>query len=417
VGDPGPNDAPWAYSIDWGDGTAASTGSITAPGVPVPVTHVYATPGQYTGVATVTDKDGGAGTDGFTAAVGDPALGKVFVGAGDIGICGNSSDQQTSVLIDTLVAHDSTVTVFAAGDLASPASTATELENCYGPSWGRHKSRTQAAIGDNEYNIDPNPTWDYFGDGAGPRGLGYRSFDLGDWHIIYLNDNSAFVPFAAGSEQDQWLQRDLAASTKRCTIAIFHQPYTYSASPTGSTTIRPNWKILWDRLYAAGVEIVINGHVHRYERFAPQTPTGEAEPARGIRQFVVGTGGRSHYQFGAVKANSEVRNDDTFGVLRLSLHQTSYEWEFVPEAGRSFTDTGAESCHAGPPDTAAPVVTLTSPPAGSTTGGLPVFAGSGGTASGDNDPVTVRLYAGETATGEPVLSLTANRAPDGSWWA
>jgi hypothetical protein len=346
VGDPGPNDAPWAYSIDWGDGTTASTGSITELGAPVPVTHVYATPGQYTGVATVTDKDGGIGTGGFTAAVGDPAAGKVFVGAGDIGICGSSSDQQTSVLIDTLVAHDSTVTVFAAGDLANAASTATELADCYEPSWGRHKPRTQAAMGDNEYNIDPNPTWDYFGDRAGPRGLGYRSFDLGDWHIIYLNDNAAFVPFAAGSEQDQWLQQDLAANTKRCTIAIFHQPYTYSStSPGSTTTIRKKWKIIWDRLYAAGVEIVINGHVHRYERFAPQTPDRVRDDQRGIREFIVGTGGHNPQgPVGTFAPNSEALSN-TKGVLKLTLDANAYSWQFIPVAGQTFTDSGSGICH------------------------------------------------------------------------
>ena len=345
VGDLGP-DAPWTYSIDWGDGTTPSTGSITELGAPVLVTHVYATPGTYTGVATVTDKDGGVGTDGFSVVVGDPGSGKVFVGAGDIGICGSANDQQTAVLIDSLVGQDSTVTVFAAGDLADPASTATELEDCYGSSWGRHKPRTYAAIGDNEYNIDPNPTWDYFGDRAGPRGLGYRSFDLGDWHIIFLNDNPAFVTFAAGSEQDQWLQQDLAANTKRCTIAIFHQPYTYSAtSPSSTTTIRKNWKILWDRLYAAGVEIVINGHIHRYERFAPQTPDRVRDDERGIREFIVGTGGHKlQGPVGKIAPNSEAMSN-TRGVLKLTLGANAYSWQFISVAGQTFTDSGSGVCH------------------------------------------------------------------------
>jgi hypothetical protein len=198
-------------------------------------------------------------------------------------------------------------------------------------------------MGDNEYNIDPNPAWDYFGDRAGPRGKGYRSFDLGDWHIIYLNDNPTHVPFAAGSQQDLWLQSDLAANTKRCTIAIFHQPYTYSN--TSTTTIRKNWKILWDRLYAAGAEIVLNGHIHRYERFAPQTPDRVRDDARGIRQFIVGTGGAGVVGTPTVLApNSETRSS-TRGVLKLTLQRDSYEWQFIPVAGKTFTDSGSGTCH------------------------------------------------------------------------
>jgi PKD repeat protein len=343
VGDPAADDGPWAYTIDWGDGTAPTAGSIAALGTPLSVTHVYQTAGQRAGLVTVTDKDGGVGTDVFEAAVTDPAPARVFVGAGDIGVCGASGDQEASKLIDAIVATDPTAMVFAAGDLAYENSTAAELTNCYGPSWGRHLSRTQAAMGDNEYNIDPNPAWDYFGDRAGPRGKGYRSFDLGDWHIIYLNDNPAHVPFAAGSQQDLWLQSDLAANTKRCTIAIFHQPYTYSN--TSTTTIRKNWKILWDRLYAAGAEIVLNGHVHRYERFAPQTPDRVRDDARGIRQFIVGTGGAGVVGTPTVLApNSETRSS-TRGVLKLTLQRDSYEWQFIPVAGKTFTDSGSGTCH------------------------------------------------------------------------
>ena len=344
VSDPGPNDAPWAYSIDWGDGSAASTGSISTQGTPTAVTHVYATPGQYSGVATVTDKDGGVGTDGFSANIGDPLAAQILVGAGDIGICGASGDAETGKLLDTVVAQNPFATVFANGDIAYENSTATDLANCYDPAWGRHKSRTQAAIGDNEYNIDPNPFWDYFGeDHAGPRGLGYRSFDLGAWHVIYLNDNAAHVPFAAGSVQDGWLQADLAANTKSCTIVFFHEPYTYSN--TSQTTIRKNWKIIWDRLYAAGAEIVVNGHVHRYERFAPQTPDRVRDDARGIREFIVGTGGANVQGTPTVFApNSEV-SGGTRGVLKFTLGDGTYSWEFIPIAGKTFTDSGSGTCH------------------------------------------------------------------------
>jgi PKD repeat protein len=344
VSDPGPDDAPWAYSIDWGDGTAATTGSISTQGTPTAVTHVYATPGQYSGLATVTDKDGGTGTDGFSANIADPMADQILVGAGDIGICGASGDAETGKLLDAVVAQYPFATVFADGDIAYENSTAADLANCYDPAWGRHKARTQAAVGDNEYNIDPNPFWDYFGEAhAGPRGLGYRSFDLGAWHVIYLNDNATQVPFAAGSVQDQWLQQDLAANTKSCTIVFFHEPYTYSN--TSTTIIRKNWKIIWDRLYAAGAEIIVNGHVHRYERFAPQTPDRVRDDARGIRQFIVGTGGANIQGTPTVIApNSEVR-DGTRGVLKFTLGDGTYSWQFIPIAGKTFTDSGSGTCH------------------------------------------------------------------------
>jgi 3',5'-cyclic AMP phosphodiesterase CpdA len=138
-----------------------------------------------------------------------------------------------------------------------------------------------------------------------------------------------------------WLQKDLAANPKSCTLAYFHHPLFSSGEHGNQTKMRPTW----DALYAANADVVLNGHDHHYERFAPQSPSGAADPARGIGEFVVGTGGGSHYSVVSIQPNSQVRNTDTYGVLKLTLHPTSYDWQFVPEAGKSFTDSGTTSCH------------------------------------------------------------------------
>jgi hypothetical protein len=259
-----------------------------------------------------------------------------FAGAGDVGSCSWFGDDTTAILLDQIVAGDPNTTVFVAGDIAYENATAAEYTNCYEPTWGRHKARTYVALGNHEYNVDPNPTWDYFGSRAGPRGLGYYSYDLGAWHIVMLNDNIAFGP---GSAQDLWLQQDLASSTKRCTIAIWHQPLFY-----GSTlVVTPSRKPFWDRLYAAGVELVLNGHLHQYERYAPQTPTGTVDNATGIREFVVGTGGNTNVLPDPRPNQEKIGNSR--GVLKLTLTDTGYSWLFIPLPGRSFTDSGSGTCH------------------------------------------------------------------------
>ncbi len=181
--------------------------------------------------------------------------------------------------------------------------------------------------------------YNYFGALAGPAGRGYYSYDLGAWHIVSLNSN---VSMSAGSAQEVWLRADLAASTKTCTIAYWHHPRFSSGSNHGSSTQSAG---VWQALYDAGAEIVISGHDHEYERFAPQTPGAAADPARGIREFIVGTGGAGLYSFATPLPNSEVRDNTSFGVLKLTLSDGSYTWEFIPIAGDSFTDSGSGTCH------------------------------------------------------------------------
>ena len=259
-----------------------------------------------------------------------------LAGASNIASCSWDSDELTAQVLDGIVARDPNTTVFNAGDaIYDGASTASMLTNCYGPSWGRHKARTYVALGEHEYQTDPNPTWDYFGDRAGPRGQGYYSYDLGAWHVVMLNDNIAFGP---GSAQDTWLQQDLAASASTCTIAVFHQPLFASGTPA------PSRKPIWDRLYAAGVEIVLNGHLTWYERYAPQTPDGTVDTVNGIREFVVGTGGFTT-AIGTPTAANLAKQGNTRGVLKLTLTPGNYAWQFVTIAGKTFTDTGTGTCH------------------------------------------------------------------------
>jgi 3',5'-cyclic AMP phosphodiesterase CpdA len=206
-------------------------------------------------------------------------------------------------------------------------------------------ARTRPAPGNHEYYTSgASGYFGYFGSAAGDSSLGYYSYDLGQWHVVVLNTNDQckYVSCSAGSEQEKWLQADLAAHPAQCTLAYFHYPlFTSGNYAPGISTVRP----LWDDLYSGGADVVLNGHDHLYERFAPQTPSGAEDQARGIREFVVGTGGAEHYGIKAVQPHSEVRNTDTFGVLKLTLHASSYDWQFVPEANKTFTDSGSTSCH------------------------------------------------------------------------
>ena len=279
---------------------------------------------------------GGCATDSSDPGSPPPGAEYVLVGAGDIAACGSSGDEATADLLDGISG-----TVFTAGDNAYPDGTATDFAQCYGPSWGRHKARTRPAPGNHDYNT-PGATgyYAYYGADAGEAGKGYYSYDLGDWHIISLNSNIAMGP---GSAQESWLRADLAASGKQCTLAYWHHPRFSSGTTHGDAS---STEPLWRALYDAGAEVVISGHEHNYERFALQDPAGVADPAGGIREFVVGTGGANHYyDLGAVKPTSEVFEGSTWGVLKLMLRPGGYAWTFVPVAGASFTDSGTGTCH------------------------------------------------------------------------
>ncbi len=267
-----------------------------------------------------------------------PPLDPVFVGAGDIATCGTGGDEQTAALLDSIGG-----TVYTLGDNVYPDATASQFTNCYAPSWGHFKGQTMPATGNHEYETgNASGYFGYFGTAAGDPSKGYYSFDLGAWHVIVLNANCSFVPCAAGSAQEQWLRADLTAHTNTCTAAIWHQPRFSSGSQHGNNT---NVAPFWNDLYAASADLILNGHDHDYERFAPQTPGQIADNARGIREFVVGTGGAGYGGFNAPQPNSQVRNATTHGVLKLTLHASSYDWSFVPVAGATFNDSGSTACH------------------------------------------------------------------------
>ena len=291
--------------------------------------------GATVGSATITaTSEGQSGTATITVVAASGSV--VFVGAGDIADCSGSGDEATAALLDNIAG-----TVFTAGDNVYPDGTDAQFTQCYDPSWGRHKARTRPTPGNHDYHTSgASGYYGYFGSLAGPSGQGYYSYDLGAWHLISLNSNASM---SAGSAQETWLRQDLAASTKQCTIAYWHHPRFSSGTQHGSLS---SAEPLWQALYDAGADIVISGHEHNYERFAPQTPTGTADPTRGIREFVVGTGGESHYNDqGTPLPNSELFNGTTFGVLKLTLSAGSYTWQFIPVSGGTFTDSGSGSCH------------------------------------------------------------------------
>ena len=310
----------WTSSLDGPIGTG---GSFSRSDLPVGVHHV---------MATVTDTGGQTATDAATITV--FAATAVLVGAGDIADAAQR-DEATAKLLETIPG-----TVVPLGDNAYPNGTADEFNNYYEPTWGRHKARTRPAAGNHEYDIPgASGYFNYFGAAAGDPAKGYYSYDVGAWHIIVLNSECSQVGGCGStSPQGQWLQADLAANPRPCTLAIMHK--ALFASGTDSAAGRDFWSLL----YQAGADVVLSGHAHFYERFAPQDPSGVADPARGIREFVVGTGGASLHSFGTTVPNSEVRNNKTHGVLKLTLHPTSYDWEFVPIAGATFTDSGSAVC-------------------------------------------------------------------------
>jgi chitodextrinase len=261
----------------------------------------------------------------------------------------------------------------------------------YDKSWGRVKSITRPAVGNHEYltsggtdcnsaNAGAAGYFRYFGAAAGDPSKGYYSYDVGSWHFIVLNSECTDAGgCSATSPQGVWLRQDLAAHTNFCTLAYWHIPLFSSGGRASS-----RYRTFWDALYAADADVVLNGHDHIYERFAPQRPDGTSDATRGIREFVVGTGGSNHTSLSTIFANSQVRNTSTYGVLRLTLHATGYDWQFVPEAGKTFTDAGSGQCHGPNGDTVAPTApgSLTASPL------APNHVALSWTASTDNVGVT-----------------------------
>ena len=293
------------------------------------------------------------GGDPVIAAAGDiacdPDLTRFGTGLGTSDAC---HMLQTS---DLLMKMDLSA-VAALGDLQYENGTLDKFQRSYHPTWGRLKSQTRPAVGNHEYRTPGAAGYfDYFNgpgvaDGpAGPRDNGYYSYDLGSWHVVVLNsqcahptaDNPYAGDCAAGSRQEQWLRADLAAHPTACTLAYWHHPLLSSGSPRFNSEVLPLFRALYD----ANVDVLLTGHDHGYERFAPMDPAIVRDPARGVRQFVVGAGGKSHTGTRAPQPHSEVRDDLTYGVLKLTLRPAGYRWEYLTDRPGVFDDSGANACH------------------------------------------------------------------------
>jgi chitodextrinase len=309
------------------------------------------------GVLVSPDRVGATG-DPVIAVAGDiacdPSNGSFNGGNGTSSACKQGATAQ-------LIQSTSPSAVLLLGDNQYYCGGYSAFTGSYDLSWGAFKSITHPSVGNHEYltsggtdcnaqNAGANGYFTYFGAAAGQRGQGYYSFDVGTWHVIALNSNCGDAGgCSATSPQGQWLAADLAAHQNMCTLAYWHIPL-YSSGGRANANSRPFWQLLYDH----NADLILSAHDHTYERFAPQTPTGTVDQQRGIREFIVGSGGANHTSFVTTAANSEVRNATTFGVLKLTLHPSSYDWNFVPIQGQTFTDSGTTACHGTSSDTQPP---------------------------------------------------------------
>ncbi len=288
---------------------------------------------------------GGAGTANVCAKSTDVT----FIGAGDIADCQSKGDEATAKLVEGVLATTPTATVFTLGDNAYNLGTALEFRLCYEPTWGKFKKQTLPTAGNHDYSIPSLPFigkaagyYGYFGAAAGDKTKGYYSYDIGSWHIVALNSNCGDIGGCdENSEQGKWLKADLAGSTAKCTAALWHHPRFNIGKHGDNTSMQPFWKLLSE----ANADVTLVGHDHNYQRWAPLDVDGKVDAAKGIRQFLVGTGGRDFYAFEKDDPRVEAKEADTFGVIQFTLKANGYDWKFLAEDGKTFTDVGTGSCH------------------------------------------------------------------------
>jgi len=271
----------------------------------------------------------------------------VLGAAGEVGDCNSPWDSATATLLDNGGASGprSIGTIAALGDLAYEHGSLDDFTKCYETSWGPLRSLTRPTPGNHEYDTRGAAGYfAYWGSRAGRPGRGWYSYDVGTWHIIALNSNCSEVGGCdAGSPQEAWLRRDLAAHKRKCTLAYWHRPRFSGGQVTNDDELQPFWQALYDN----DADVVLSAHAHNYQRFAPQTPTGALDPVRGIREFVVGTGGHHTLDRVAAIANTEAMENGTWGVLALTLRDTGYDWFWNSVLGGPsyYTDYGSHDCH------------------------------------------------------------------------
>jgi hypothetical protein len=265
----------------------------------------------------------------------------VLIGAGDIAECANQNDKITAAMLEQYP----NATIFTTGDNSDDLDPDHAYDKCFDPTWGRFKKRIHPAMGNHDYdeNDSPEEYFEYFGNAAGVPGKGWYSYDLGGWHIMVLNSECEDVGGCEdGSAQEKWLKADLAAHPAHCSLAIWHIPRFSAAYAEGLPFVED----FWEDLYKAGAEIVLNSHYHYYERFAPMEPEGNVDNEKGIREFIVGTGGAHLETRGrSCNGNCQILDRSTHGLLKLTLHPDSYDWEFLPEPGNTLEDSGSGKCH------------------------------------------------------------------------
>ena len=359
VASPGANPSSYRWTLAWGDASVDS-GDVGSGGL-ITVSHTYAAAGHYALSLTGRASTGTTANDTATTFVDAPGTPQVLIGAGDIGECDKVHSAKTAAVIDTTAG-----TVFTLGDNAYPNGqlsdfARTDGPGCWATTWGGFKKRIYPTPGNHEYALKDTTAagyFGYFGIAAGRGPIGNYSYDLGGWHIIVLNssflESQALGRFLSIDTQLAWLSADLAAHAATCTLAMWHHPHFSSGTTHGNKLLETQpTKPFWDTLYAHGAELILSGHEHNYERFAPQTPDGAADPVNGIREFVVGTGGGGYDPLGTPIANSEASTTE-HGLLKLTLSPGAYQWQFIPTSGPlgdtipstfTFTDAGSGSCH------------------------------------------------------------------------
>ncbi len=315
-------------------GSGAGSYTLTSRHWPGKAFHTRAFEGDCVRVsAALTDPASRFAIDAYQA--GDRPLAEATTTVAAVGdVCGSSCNQ-TAPLIKNMNPQ----ALILAGDNAYSSGTLSEYKNNYDPYYGQFKAITYPTPGNHEYNTSgASGYFDYFGARAGERGKGYYSFDVGDWHFVALNSN---ITRGTGSAQETWLKNDLAASTKPCTAAFFHHPRFSRGSHGDDTSVRPFFQALYD----AKADLVVVGHDHNYQRYAPSRPDGTRDDVNGVRELLIGTGGRGYYNFDQSSAAvQEAGNTNTFGVGKLTLSATDYRSDFVPVSGRTFTDTATGKC-------------------------------------------------------------------------